>query len=301
MLRALREVFPKHRALFAGFQHVPLDQADAENPMPWRDIKWSAAQLTAIDRLEHIEAHLDEFPTEDALATYIQHPYHWTPTNPMVVNADPSSGFHDALHGQWSIMGSPALLGTNERNVDNLVFWRLHGWIDDIWERYREAAGIGEDEPTYRRELRAQCEEMHALDVRLLPQAASSPPVAADGGVTLGAGIFDQQLRPALAAKCGACHDAVAPNAGLILFDANASAATLLARIVSVSASHGDFALIEPGAPEKSWLYLKASGDAERATCTSVCNRQAMPPAGDKLSADELSALAQWIRAGATP
>lgn len=297
MLRTLREVFPRHHALFDGFRHVPLSTDDPENPMPWREVRWTPDQLRAIDRLEHIEEHMDEFATEDDLAAYIQHPYHWTPNNPMVVNADASSGFHTALHGQWSVAGSPALLGTNTRNIDNFVFWKLHGWIDDIWERYRKAAGIGESEPTYKAELLAQCKEMHDLDDRMRQPdvgPALGTPILTDS-------FFDQNVRPALAAKCTACHDAMAPTAELVLADPSVGAPELVARMVSVKATNGAFALVEPGQPAKSWLYLKAVGPAQDIECGLACNRQAMPPAGEKLSSDELAALERWIREGAKP
>jgi hypothetical protein len=297
MLRVLREVFPRHRALFDGFDHIPRDQADPQNPMPWREVKWSADQLRAIDRLEHIEDHIDEFATEDDLASYIQHPYHWSPDNPMVVNADASSGFHDALHGQWSITGSPALLGTNTRNIDNLVFWRLHGWIDDVWERYRKAAGIEESEPGYQAELLAQCKEMHDLGVGATqPGPIDPPPMTMPTS-----SFFDQQVRPALAAKCSGCHEKAAPNAGLVLEDSSVSATEFVARLASVKSTNGEYALVVPGEPQQSWLYLKASGESAQASCGATCNRQAMPPAGEKLSSAELAALAQWIRDGAKP
>ena len=52
--------------------------------------------------------------------------------------------------------------------------------------------------------------------------------------------------------------------------------------------------------PEKSWVYLKASGMVATVACARACDRQAMPPAGPGLSAAQLARLRQWIMNGAT-
>ena len=54
------------------------------------------------------------------------------------------------------------------------------------------------------------------------------------------------------------------------------------------------------------WLYLKASGLAEGAGCTSSdpnkpCNSAAMPPSGKTMTDAELKILSDWITAGANP
>ncbi len=63
----------------------------------------------------------------------------------------------------------------------------------------------------------------------------------------------------------------------------------------------GSFARVTPGAPEQSWLYLKASGGSTTASCSAAeCNLQVMPPVGEvTLSAAELDTLRSWIAAGA--
>jgi len=163
MLEGARQAFPDHPELFAGWREVPRSQEHPENPMPWRGVRWSTGQLEAIEKLEHIEDHLDEFPTEDDLARYIQAPFVWTEDNPSEFQSDSSAGLHFMLHAQWSVQGSPVLLGNGLGVVENRVFWQLHAWIDDVWERYRVAKGVGEDDEAYLAEMRAQCEEMHLL------------------------------------------------------------------------------------------------------------------------------------------
>jgi hypothetical protein len=163
MLQAMREAYPEHPELFSGFSHVPLKKDDPENPMPDREIVWSAAQLSAIDKLSHIEDHLTEFPTEDDLALYMEVPFRWTPEDPQSFQKDESRGIHTALHSQWSIPGSPIFLGNTKNDVNNRIFWKLHGWLDDIWQRYRVAKGISDEDPAYMDALMRHCEEMHAL------------------------------------------------------------------------------------------------------------------------------------------
>jgi hypothetical protein len=57
--------------------------------------------------------------------------------------------------------------------------------------------------------------------------------------------------------------------------------------------------LIEPGNPQKSWVYLKASGESLNAMCTNSCDREKMPPSGGGLSAAQLTTLRDWIMSGA--
>ena len=70
----------------------------------------------------------------------------------------------------------------------------------------------------------------------------------------------------------------------------------------------GQYKLVVPGDPERSWLYLKASGKAAAAGCmpsaTAQCIDGVMPPSATGMptvSAAELQTLRQWIQDGAKP
>lgn len=172
MLLNLGQAFPSHVDAIAGFSRVPRIATDSENLMPWQEIRWSENQLAALDKLEHIEDHIDEFPTEDDLGFYIQGIAHWTPQTPFVLDSDPTSGIiHQALHSQWSVPGSPVRLAIGPQLILNASFWRLHGWIDDVWERYRQAKGLRTDDADYQTVLADQCAEMHRLDDRYFDEA----------------------------------------------------------------------------------------------------------------------------------
>jgi hypothetical protein len=167
MIRQLREAFPTHAAILEGFDHVPLAADDPANTTPWRPLKWTAASREAIDVLEHIDDHPERFATEDDLGAYYQAISHWTPSNPSVRDPDPAwGGLHQAMHSQWAVGGSPISLFRGPQVIFNVSFWRLHGWIDTVWERYRVRMGLTDADPMFVETARAQCEEMHALDLR---------------------------------------------------------------------------------------------------------------------------------------
>lgn len=163
MIQMLEAAFPGHRGLFSSFTHVPLSQSDGQNPMPWRNIVWTPDNLLGFDLLEHIEDHLDQFPDEDALGLYIESNVIWTPANPFVASGLPGAGVHAALHNQWAVQDSPANLGRLDLALRNFVFWKLHGFIDDVWQRYRVAKGLRDDDPAYVQLLDDECYGMHQL------------------------------------------------------------------------------------------------------------------------------------------
>jgi hypothetical protein len=169
MIVELRQAFPSHAALFDGFAHVPQTQDDPENLTPTRPLTWTPVQLAVLDKLDHIEQHVDEFATEDELGFFIQAIYRWTPDNPtQPIGDDGTIGtIHGALHSQWTVPGSPVQLGPGvARQIENASFWKLHGWIDTVWQRYRTAKGLRDDDPEYVKLLVGQCKEMHRLDVK---------------------------------------------------------------------------------------------------------------------------------------
>jgi hypothetical protein len=168
MIQELRQAFPAHASLFAGFAHVPLTASDPENLTPEHPITWTPVQLKVIDTLDHIESHLDQFPTEDDLGFYMQAIVRWTTDNPTApIGDDATIGqIHGALHGQWAVAGSPVVLGAGVAvQINNASFWKLHGWLDNIWQRYRVARGLHDTDTDYVQLLVAQCKEMHRLDV----------------------------------------------------------------------------------------------------------------------------------------
>ena len=126
----------------------------------------------------------------------------------------------------------------------------------------------------------------------------TSPSTAGTGAVAE-TGVFAQNVRPFLDSTCGGCHSAIAPSAGMTLGGSGITSAEILDGLIGQKASNGQFNLIEPGAPQQSWVYLKASGEAASAMCTTACDRERMPPSGSGLSAAQLTTLRDWIMSGA--
>jgi len=290
MMIALRQAFPQHADLFDGFPKFPFNQTDV--PEAWRSrfgTGWTQQILDVANTLESIETHLDQFATEGDLGKYIQC---GTMTNG-------ASSIHGALHFKWVVNESPNSLGKQPVNIGNYMFWRLHGWIDRIWERYRVAKGLTTDEPKLVAALLDQCREMHQLGRVIDPNLVQDN----TGPLPVEHGYFHETVRPILEKTCAGCHSESSPEARMSL-GGHISSADVIKGLVNVQTfDGGQFLRVVPGHPEQSWLYLKASATAGDAGCMgSTCNTQSMPPGATpdkRLSANELSLLAQWITDGA--
>jgi hypothetical protein len=288
MMQALRQAFPTHADSFAGFPHFPFDAKDV--PMEWQGrwgTGWAANIKSTAQTLEDVENKLSMFPTEGDLGKFIQ----------CGGMASGASSIHGALHFKWVVNDSPYSLGKQTVNIDNYMFWKLHGWIDQIWERYRVAKGLAPSEPKLVQALVDQCREMHALGVAIDP-TQSKPQ---DTPLPVEHGVFHETVRPILEKTCSSCHSESSPEAGMSL-GGHISSADVVKGLVNVTAAHGgQFKRVAPKDPDHSWLYLKVSDMAMGAGCTgNMCNAQVMPPTGQvTLSQTELNAIRQWIMDGA--
>jgi hypothetical protein len=288
MMRALRQTFPQHQQLFEGFPSFPFDAVDV--PEQWRGrfgTGWSSQIKSVATTLEAIETELDRFPSEGDLGKYIQ----------CGTGANGASSIHGAMHFKWVVNESPHSLGKQAVNIDNYMFWKLHGWIDQIWERYRVKKGLVPDEPKLEQALIDQCHEMHTLAAALDPNAGGNP----DAPLPVEHGFFHERVRPILEKTCSGCHSETSPDANMRL-GGHVSSADVVRGLVDVQAVRGgQFKRVVPGNPDQSWFYLKPAGRAASAGCTGVgCNTQTMPPAGRvTLSQTELDTIRQWIADGA--
>lgn len=48
----------------------------------------------------------------------------------------PGAGFHNWLHGQFMDDSSPIDVGNPQTNLSNIMFWRIHGWIEAKWKQF---------------------------------------------------------------------------------------------------------------------------------------------------------------------
>jgi hypothetical protein len=290
MMIALRQAFPQHQELFAGFPTFPYEAKDV--PTQWQSrfgTGWTQQILDTAKKLEAIEDNLAEFPTEGDLGKFIQ----------CSTMSNGASSIHGALHFKWVVNDSPNSLGKQPVNIGNFMFWKLHGWIDTIWQRYRVAKGLTDSEPKLAEALLDQCREMHQLGRLIDPDLVQDP----GGPLPVEHGAFHETVRPAFERICAGCHSESSPEAKMPL-GGHISSADIVKSLVNVpSFSGGQFQRVVPGQPSQSWLYLKAANMAASAGCTgAMCRTQAMPPgatADRTMTANELAALSKWISDGA--
>jgi hypothetical protein len=310
MIQALKQLWPKHSEQFTGFPKFPTSAADV--PPQWRSAwkDWDPDILAAgkigdeIDKPEN----LAKFPDEGVLGFWLQCNVGQKLTNPP--NKMPFVGLHFVLHAKWARPGNTAHgVNNTDSNIDNYMFWKLHGWIDNVWEKYRLAKGMLPSDQKLKDDLVAQCREMDTeiqiirdkLKPGDLPDQTQPLPVET--------GFFHEKVRPIFESQtnlCSGCHAETGANAMLTL-GGNVSSKKIVAGIVDrASRDGGQFKIIAPGDPDHSWLYLKASGQATNAGCvpssTAQCIPGVMPPSAAALptvSAAELQTLRQWIKDGA--
>ena len=129
----------------------------------------------------------------------------------------------------------------------------------------------------------------HCLAIGLLLtsplQATDLPqPLSAESAASPAEQLFVRRIRPLLAGRCGACHGKTAERVegGLVLTEATG---------ISRAADSGHPAVV-PGAPEASPLIRAVGRDDD--------DFSAMPPKeADRLSANEIQWLREWIAGGA--
>jgi len=50
----------------------------------------------------------------------------------------PGAGLHNWLHGQFQDPSSPIDVGNPQTNLSNIMFWRIHGWIEAKWQAFEK-------------------------------------------------------------------------------------------------------------------------------------------------------------------
>ncbi|MBN1205889.1 MAG: hypothetical protein JXB05_13315 [Myxococcaceae bacterium] len=109
----------------------------------------------------------------------------------------------------------------------------------------------------------------------------------------VGAGVkWGERVWPILQSSCGGCHGGANPQAGLDLLSADT-----WTRLQGNSSQNLDLKLIDPGRPEKSYLWLKLAGDG-----SIFGSRMPLDPLGSgsrSLPQDQLDSIQTWILAGA--
>lgn len=175
MIRMLRAEFPAHKALFEGWDTPPTDPFLTGEELPNNSRSpFSPLMATAVSRLSR-DQELAKFIGDDELGRYLQTSLNPTPKEPTRRSSDLTAGIHNYLHNRWALKSSPIDLGMPKVNIYNQRFWRLHGWIDKQWEKYRTLTGRTEADVVYAAALRKGEEHMgagHQHDARIASDAA---------------------------------------------------------------------------------------------------------------------------------
>lgn len=293
MIQTLKQLWPDHADHFSAWERFPSREDYPEIVQEYFS-DWNNSILEQAAIADNIEDHLDDFATEGELGMWLQCGS---------LSRFSFTNLHAALH----FNGFPPLnqshsVANGRRNLDSFIFWKLHGWIDNVWERYRIAKGLTDEDPQLQQELIAQCVEMHAL-AEIVASVVEPPDEPDPEEDLVESGFFHEEVRPALESfGCSTCHGA-GEEAGLRL-GFQVSSTEIVSRLVNQDSAHASgYKLVVPGEPEQSWLYLKASGlsattDVE---CVGVTNcQQAMPPGGNaRLPEEGLAKLREWIEMGA--
>jgi len=293
MIQSLKQLWPKHTEQFEGWEHFPTKASDV--PKQWQAdwSAWAANVTSAAAKADDPASHMKEtgFESEGAFGQWIQ----------------TTSGLHGALHFKWvRPNNSEHGLGNQFTNIDNYMFWKMHGWIDKVWDRYRAAQGKKPTDQDIKDAVLAQCRGMDKLAIIVDPSLGGSTCTTPAPKQT---GVFVDTIRPIFESatnKCTGCHGPSGAEANMTLGggDCVKSSDIVAALVNKQSIGGGQFKLIEPGNADKSWLYLKATGKAASAGCTAtaggMCNTQVMPLGGNvTLTQVQQDALKKWINDGA--
>ena len=297
MIESLKQLFPKHKEMFEGWDKFPSSKADV--PEAWQ-AEWTAFTpaniVTAANKADNPAMYMNEadFKTEGDFGQWIQS----------------KSGLHGALHFKWVRgMNNEHGLGNQFTNIDNYLFWKMHGWIDKVWDKYRAAKNQTPNDKDIKDAVLHQCRHMDDLALLVKPDLNPNPGTCTTPPPTQ-KGTFVDTIMPIFrgaANKCTGCHGAEGGMGALTLDpgDCGKPSDIVAALVNKPSKAGGQFKLIEPGNPDKSWLYLKVTNKAASAGCTPTngvqCSTGVMPQGGGgvTLTQAEQDALKAWITAGA--
>jgi hypothetical protein len=149
MLHLILAKFPEYHHLFRGWLTPPTDPNSVDDPVQG-GAPFDAAKAEGIKVLENGFA---DFQDDDAYGRFMETNLRPTPENPINRDPDGRLGIHNYLHNRWTDESSPINLGDPKVNILNYRFWKLHGWIDYQWWRFRRAKGFSDDDPNYKKML----------------------------------------------------------------------------------------------------------------------------------------------------
>lgn len=291
MLEQLKELWPDHQEQFSGWDRFPMSANDYPEVIRNYVRPWGQDVLAAAEIGDNIENYLHLFDSEGALGTWLQCGAFNTS------NAALRANLHIALHGNGSPgMNQPHAVNNNNQNLDSYLFWKLHGWIDNVWERYRIAKGKTKNDADYKAEMLNQCQEMdhwRAISLASRDPNGSDDPNNPGTGLPRESGYFHEVVRPAIEnAGCLNCHGDIQVNNSLQL-GGNITSSEIVENLLGDAVLVRNYKYVVPGNLNASWLYLKSSGGSNSvgAQCSTGLSCIDQMPNGNAI----LPQLQEWI------
>ena len=164
MLQLLLASFPQHQHYVRGWVTPPQNPVDPADPVP-PDRAHPANPVKGVfdpnmaNAITRIEAANSAFVSDDAFGLFVQTKWRPVPGNPLNPSADLDAGLHNYLHNRFSDAISTIDMGKPTVNILNQRFWRLHGWIDYQWWRFRKNKNLNDADADYVAKL-ASCVDM---------------------------------------------------------------------------------------------------------------------------------------------
>ncbi len=174
MIRQLKEKFPRSAALFNGWESPPTNPKDKADPLPGGAT--TAFDDHMLDAISALETKLPSFTSDDALGRYIETSLRPTAPNPRARATDAAAGIHNYIHNRFSDASSAIDIGDPTVNLANRRFWRLHGWIDATWTKFRAAKRLSESDPAYQAALQAAAMHLSHGGVKGIPGGVDPMP-----------------------------------------------------------------------------------------------------------------------------
>lgn len=156
MIIILSQIFPQHTHFLRGWVTPPRDPSDTEDPVPGGD-PFDPSQSAAADRIERSAT---SFTGDDDYGLFIETKLRPLSGEPLRRSSDPQAGIHNYLHNRWTDRTSDINIGDPKVNLFNHRFWKLHGWIDHQWWRFRHAHGFDDNNSQYKSAVQSYIDMM---------------------------------------------------------------------------------------------------------------------------------------------
>jgi hypothetical protein len=112
-----------------------------------------------------------QFQSDDEFGLFLETAMRLTnvgESNPASRNYDndqrPGAGCHNWLHGQLEDDSSPINIGDPRTNLPNIMFWRIHGWIEAKWQQFEASRTRPADQQQWYDQYAAKYKQ-HMLDM----------------------------------------------------------------------------------------------------------------------------------------